>query len=436
MYTARHPEIAEMVFEQVLQNPVDRYNEYTHILQKLNISYSSDRDSFRSLIRAKNLHDLFPRHEDVLSLFETAEQSVGRDAYLLQQMANYERIRPNGNLQRATDLLREAQELEPRDTSIIHTAAEVARSRAECSERPLERKKYRNEARALLTPILPDVYSGRYARVTLIKLGIDDLKDLLSDTDSTDRTLDEVIRSIEANLEQGKQHFPDDQHILNAEAEFGRVLEDSERTFNALKKAFRANPRDPRIAIRLSRLHNTKGDRSSAIQCLHDSLQNNRGDKQLNFNYALLLRDSKDSDNQKLAYHFRRAFTKWDKNYDAQFWYARYAFDSDDKEKRKEAKDVFHHLRDARITHAARVRIRDEITDDGVQKSFSGAVDRVESNYGFVTIDGSGEDIFFHQKNVEPTVWDKLRHGKRVQFNIGFNFGGPTALRLSLSSYK
>ncbi|MHB8473276.1 MAG: P-loop NTPase [Gammaproteobacteria bacterium] len=429
-YTARHPEIAQMVFEQVLQDPTDRYNEYIQILQKLNISYTSDRDSFRSLIRAKTLLELFPRHEDAIALYEAAEQAVGRDAYLLQQIANYERIRPNGNLARAHELIDEARRLEPRDTSIIHTAAEVARARAESSARPLERMKFRNEARTLLGIVITDSHSGRYARVTLIKLGIDDLKDALSDPDSTDRALDEIIRAVETHLEQGKQQYPDDQYILSAEAEFGHQLEDNERSFNALKKAFRANPRDSRISIRLSRIYSSKGDNESAIRCMNESLQSNRSDKALNFNYAMLLRESKEKDSQKLAYHFRRAFTKWDKNYEAQFWFARYYFDSNDKDQRAEAKEIFHRLRSVSIAHAARMRIRDEILDSEIPKLFSGVVDRVESNYGFITTDGTGEKIFFHRGDIDDSVWAILRRGSRVQFNIGFNFGGPTALRL------
>lgn len=429
-YTARHPEIAQMVFEQALQEPDDRFNEYIRIIRKLNVSYASDRESFRSLIRAKTLFELFPRHEDVVALYEAAEQAAGRDAYLLQQIANYERIRPNGNLDRSFELLAEARTLDPRNVSIIHTAAEVARARAELSTRPLERKKFRNEARSLLINVLSDSHSGRYARVTIIKLGIDELKDTLSDPDSTDRALDDIIRSIETHLEQAYQQYPDDQYILNAESEFGRVIEDNDRSLTALKKAFRANPRDSRISIRLSRILASKGDLDAAMKCLSESLNSNRGDKALNFSYAMLLKETQEQDNSKLAYHFRRSFVKWDSNYEAQFWYARYSFDSEDRDKRIEAKEIFQRLRSARIPHAARTRVRDEITDKGIPKTFSGVIDRIESNHGFIIADRTGEKIFFHRQNVDDLTWERLKRGGRIEFRIGFNFGGPTALRL------
>ena len=43
---------------------------------------------------------------------------------------------------------------------------------------------------------------------------------------------------------------------------------------------------------------------------------------------------------EKLAYHFERAFTPRDRNYEAQFWFSRYAFESDDKRLQLKSKDT------------------------------------------------------------------------------------------------
>lgn len=55
MYTARHPEIAHMVFEGIIIDDTDRYNEYIRVIKHLNISYDADRKSFRKLLNAKTL---------------------------------------------------------------------------------------------------------------------------------------------------------------------------------------------------------------------------------------------------------------------------------------------------------------------------------------------------------------------------------------------
>lgn len=146
-YVSRHPEIAEIVFKEALKKSGDRYNEYIRIIKKLNISYSSDNDSFRQLIRAKALHELFPSYEDVSAIYNHAITSLGRDAYLLQQMAIYERIRPNGSLDKGISLLIEASEIAPHDSSILHSLYTIWREISRLSTDVYERKKSRAEAR-------------------------------------------------------------------------------------------------------------------------------------------------------------------------------------------------------------------------------------------------------------------------------------------------
>jgi len=428
-YVTRHPEIAQIVFQRALSETTDRHYEYVRILKYLNVSYNSDRESFRKLVRAKALHDLFPRYEDVVAIFEVAEESAGGEPYLYQQMANYERIRPNGNYARAYELLQKAREMDPRDTSIVHTLSELARTRANNAERPLERRRLRNEAHSLAQGLLGSSRSGRYARHTLVKLAIDDLRDLLAEDGVANHNIDDAIRDVERVLERGRQQFPDEPMLDTAEADFARLLRDHTRSFAALRAAFAANPRDPYITTRLARMYEDRDDLASAEECLRRALGSNRTDKQLNFRYAEVLRTIDPSDSERLAYHFKRAFTLGDENHEAQFWYARYAFESDDAEKRREAKDIFRRLRSVRMGHEARIRVRDRMSNGAQQTPtlFTGTVSRIEIAHGFVSADGRGDDIFLHNSDIDGVSWDDLRRGSRVEFHIGFNFGGPLA---------
>ena len=429
-YVTRHPEIAQIVFQRALSETTDRLYEYIRILKHLNISYTSDRESFRKLVRARALHDLFPRYEDVVAIFEVAEDSASGEPYLYQQMANYERIRPNGNYDRAYELLQKARDLDPGDTSIIHSLSVLARTRANNAERPLERRRLRNEAYSLAEGLLGSSRSERYARHTLVNLAMDELRDLLSENDvATDHDIDDAVRDVERVLERGRQQFPDDPMMNTAEADFARLLRDHTRSFAALKAAFAANPRDPYIATRLARIYEDKDDPTSAEECLRRALENNGTDKQLNFRYAELLRKLYPSDSERLAYHFKRAFTLGDGHHEAQFWYARYAFQSDDAGKRREAKEIFQRLRNVRMGHEARVRVRDRMSNDGrTPIGFTGSMSRIEIAHGFVSVDGRGEDIFLHKSNIDGASWEDLRVQGRVAFHVGFNFGGPLAL--------
>lgn len=429
-YVTRHPEIAQIVFQRALSETADRHYEYVHIIKHLNISFSSDRESFRKLVRARPLHESFPDYEDVAAIFKVAEESAGGDPYLYQQMANYERIRPNGNFAKAHELLQKARELAPYDTTIVHTLAELALTQANKTERTLERRRLRNEAHSLAQGLLNSSRSGSYARHTLVKLAMDDLRDLLANDGSTDHEIDDAVRQVERVLEKGRQEFPEEPRLASAEAEFARLLRDHERSLAALKAAFAANPRDPYVATRLARGYENRNDLSSAEECLRRALQSNRADKQLNFRYAEVLRNIDPTETERLTYHLKRAFTSGDNNHEAQFWYARYAFESDDAQKRREAKEVFRRLRSIPMSHEARTKIRDKMSSGAQTPTlFTGTVSRVEVAHGFVSADGRGEDVFLHSNNYDGASWENLKRGSRVAFHIGFNFGGPLALK-------
>jgi cold shock CspA family protein len=245
--------------------------------------------------------------------------------------------------------------------------------------------------------------------------------------------IDDAIRATERALDIGRQQFPDDPNFKTAEADFARLLNDHERSLRALRSAFLTNSRDPYIAARLARIHERQGDTTAAMEVLHRALEQNPNDKQLNFSYAEVLRVTNPSATHDLIYHFRRAFTKWDDNYEAQFWYARYAFESEDSDRRLEAKLIFRRLRDVPMRSDARHRVRDRITVDAQPKRIKGTVARMQFGFGFITTDGRGDTIFFHRNDIDDTTWDDLVDGSRVAFEIAFTFGGPLAVQVEIA---
>src|SRR5204863_615366 len=98
MYEARHPVIAEIVFERVLQKQEEKFDAYIRCLKALNIDYTADRTAFRHMIRGRVLLDLFSNVALAREVHRVAEKMVGQDPHLLHQMALYEMHRPNGNL--------------------------------------------------------------------------------------------------------------------------------------------------------------------------------------------------------------------------------------------------------------------------------------------------------------------------------------------------
>ena len=50
-----------------------------------------------------------------------------------------------------------------------------------------------------------------------------------------------------------------------------------------------------------------------------------------------------------------------------------------------------------------------------------------EKGYGFITVDGSGDDVFVHWSAIEGEGYRALDEGQRVQFEVGEGEKGPQA---------
>ena len=150
--------------------------------------------------------------------------------------------------------------------------------------------------------------------------------------------------------------------------------------------------------------------------------------KQVHFNYARALMEQPNSDEHEIEYHLRRGFTEGDSNLEAQFWYARELYITGDIEA---ARIRFQGLKRQSINPQTKRRVRGGMCDGQGQLRFTGAIDRLESDYGFLNRDGTGDRIFFHRRNVDESVWESLGWRSRVSFSIGFNFWGPTAVDLT-----
>ena len=425
-YQARHSEIAQIVFDRVLTTAADRSNECIRLIRALNPLFTVDLEALRGLTRAKLVRDLFPDPSDANAIYSAASDTLGTDAYLLQQRANYERL-SGGDLRLAETLLNQARTLAPDDTSIVHTLAEVLRARAESAKHVTERTRLRRSGRAVLRRILNE---SKYAAVTNLKFMLDELRDLLKTIDSGDRAIDETIRLIDSTFQTTKQSFPADNYILAVEADFAKLLNDDERVLDVMRSARLANVRDPYIASRLASLLISRGDVNEARSCLEEAIEGNPNDQRLNYQLAEFLRVTRSGDMDSIVYHYRRAFTKSDRNYESQFWFARFAFESADGVLAQESREVFANLRDISMSYDERIRIRDVVGGFDAPTQFRGTVSRLEEAHGFLAPDGRNARVFFHRSAADLHTWESLRSGARVTFSIGFNMRGPLAIDL------
>ena len=177
--------------------------------------------------------------------------------------------------------------------------------------RPLEKQKHRMHAKSLLTQLIATDDGGSYNHATMAKLALDDLRDLIQNETTTDKDLGDAVRNADRWITEGQQLFPDESHLATLEVDFAALLEDNDRARSALNRAYEINKRDPHIATRIAGLHKKEGDLEAAAAALKGALESNRGNRKLNYQYAMLLRDISPEEHDLLAYHFRRRLHAW-----------------------------------------------------------------------------------------------------------------------------
>ncbi|MCZ7601383.1 MAG: SIR2 family protein [Melioribacteraceae bacterium] len=433
-YTARHSQIAELVFERILSDPNDRYSEYVKMLGALNLAYNTDNNAFRQLVKGRDLARLFPDYYAVEEIYKIAEKLSPNDSFVYQQHGIYELVRTNGNLKKAQDYLDKANELAEEDLSVIHSLAELARIRAERANNSFEKERFRKESIKLANRLISDYSSRVFGFYTLVKIYLDQFREELNNPEITLEQIDRTIKNIENYLSEGLQQFPDDAHLLSCESDFYELMQIKEKAIKALEKAFELNKRDPFITSRLSKSYEAIGNSEGAINVIKLALERNPNEKRLHFKMAMYLKNDSEAELDSILYHFKRSFTKWDSNYEAQFWFARYAFESFSEDNIKESKVVFKKLRNARIAHNVRIKIKDTIKNEsGENKVFKGTLKSKEYTFGFIQVEGFGVDVFTHIEHLDDELWANLRENQMVEFNIGFNFGGAIALNIKPS---
>ena len=105
------------------------------------------------------------------------------------------------------------------------------------------------------------------------------------------------------------------------EARFRECLDQEDRAREALERAFRANPRQDWLAVRLARKYRDGGETTRSEGILKACLGENPNSKLANLELGRLL--STDGRGDAAMAYLRRGFTRGDGNYEAQFWYAR-----------------------------------------------------------------------------------------------------------------
>lgn len=419
LYEARHPHIAEIVFDRILRNLEDKFDIYIKCLKALNIDYDSDRKAFKQIIKGKALLDLFPNCELVKTIYQEAQNIAKDDPYLLHQMAIYEMNRLNGNMQSCLALLKKANKIRPDDLSIKHSLAEFNLHCAEIAKTDLEKDAYLNDAENGAFDLIKKRPLSPFGYHTIIKVSLERLKLYLKKPTLEPSAIEKIITDAEKYLENGLQQFPENSYLLETDSQLAHLLSDSSRMIESLKKAFESNPRNSYAALRLHKQFVYSKAYEDAKDILKRALDAKPHYQQLHFAYANLLITTNEKEGDLIAYHLKRSFTPGDKNYFAQILYGRQLFINGNTE---ESNDLFKNLRTIRCSPSLRDELRFPL-----KGTFTGEIVKKDIDYCFILRDGKRDHIFVHVSNTKYNVWGKIVIGLRVCFKIAFTLRGVNA---------
>lgn len=429
-YLSRHPHVASMVFFQALPTAEEKYDLLASMIDNINTDYSSDRETFGRMMKGRGIAEILPNVDLGRLLYDRAEASAPRDAFIPHQRAVFEMAHPGGALALAEDAAARAYALNPRNNSIQHTQAEIARRQANEASDPLRKSALRRFTRQKI---------GREANKlsefdlhTRARLALDELKEDLSAVGKiTDRALPshilEAARDAENAISRGLQMFPESSLLLSAEAAYRDLFDQKKEAVAALRKAFTKNPRQDWLAIRLARRYSDDGNYGEAFIVLDTCLKDNPSSKLVHLEYARILERSGGTRSLILD-HLRRSFTDGDNNFEAQFWYGRELFLQGSY---PESKTVFERLNQRA---PGRFRTRSAaLVERSVGEStlFGGTVQRLEEGYAFLEMDHLQSALFSSRGDSEDTEWQQLSRGRRLQASIGFNRKGARAVNVT-----
>ena len=422
-YVARHPLIAEMVYEYAFKSETDKFDNLMSILPVLDIGYSPDRAAFREFIKYRSLNDLFSDLDRIENIYEQAYKVCGDDDYYYQQKAIFYMRSAKQRLDEAEELLFLAKKYGPYNSTIEHTMAELELAKASKSK-GLEREKHYNKASTLASNYTGSQSTSSHGYDTLLKITLARLEEALMEED--EELISELTRSAEESLRTALQKYPDDEILLSSEAKFATLISDNKRAFKALERAFERNTSNSYLASSLSKIYLSRGDIEKAKEVLGKVLESKPGDKIAHAKLGMLLVEHFPEDTVGAEHHLKRSFTDGDSNFVNQLWYARQLYLDN---RFDEYLKLIQRLKSINMSPDSKHKLRGIVMDKrGKPINIVGKLVRKEATFALIESSGYSGTHFLHKSNIDSDKFAELKVGEDICYHLGFTFGGAAAV--------
>jgi len=433
VYKTRHPHIAEILFRRILDTQSKQIDQYRDILENLNPTYSSDDRALKQMISSYSLGELTTNLNERRLLIDVARATIPNNPFIIQQRALIEMNSQNGNLEVAEKLLQEAKELSPNDPSLIHSEATLYSRKADLAKDSLRAKTLRSKSMSLLKSIRQRGRDGSYIQMSMGKLYVKEIEDLMNDKASLEkptsqRNLLRLLQDAYKEFDAAEQSSIHGDSVIREKAKLSEILNKSHEGISILQNALKERPDSKRLALSYNsaiRKTNSIDGRSALTQ----ALVSHPNDKRLNEALYLSLLGEGDPYRDELMTPLRKSFTAENDNVLMHAHALRYHFvrgDDEEYEKLLSSSKVL-----AKRRKVSKKMILDIQPSKFGLSEWVGTVMRVDPYFTFLEVPALRENVYCSSRFVDADVWEELTSGKSVKFELGFNLVGPIAINLN-----
>lgn len=432
VYSARHPHVAELVFDEVLSDPQAKANQIIRVVSHLNPSFDADQHVAGALIRGQTLAEQFSDNTLANRIFDAADQGLLDKSFVRHQQAVFELHHVGGQPGRAIKLADQAlsEAKSSLNSAILHTKAAALRRMALTQPYGDAREKYRDDAIELLNRQLKGRTS--HAIVTLCEILLDQVTERIETTEtSAPKIVEDVVvkklTDLERYLADGLQRFPQDEHLIRVQASVAKLINGKPAGLAILRRACDKNPGNEMLVCRLVRqLDGAHVD--EALGRLRACLKFTPGSKALNFSLGrILMKLGEEEHRVEISAALHRAFSSGDTRFEAQFWYARHEYLYGDRAAGDKIFNAFR-LRGVPVSNGGRPR--GHVAREGKAIRYRGQIVVLKSEFAFIRAGQLGSDVFLHSSEIADDEWPRVRIGDTYEFAVAFNYRGPLAVQV------
>ncbi len=436
VYSARHPNIAEIVFRRVLDTQSKQIGQYLRVLGKMNIAYSSDHEAMRQMINYRNVRTLSSSLAEGRRILAAAEEVTDGDPFVLQQQALLEMNSTKGDLDLAAERLTAAQALRPKDKSLMHTRATLLLRRAQQAKDELVRKSLRSDARAITGQLRTEAFDP-YVSSLRAQTAIDELTDVLRGMPTDEKVQENahalrLIEDAEKATTEGLARAPEFQALLAASYKLKSLIGEVAAGERLLARALAAQPQLEYIAITYARAIRAK-DLPTAIVAIQKALEHRPQSKVLNQVLFELLVEKSDDFRDELVVPLRRSFSDGDGNVLMHVHAVRFHFMRRNQHELERVLAACRNMVMPRHEREfARFPVKNAQSADG---RFSGEVAMLGAAFGFIETPNLLDRVYFRsQLSISEESWDLLRGNTPIKYVLKFNTRGPVATEMDVQA--